>query len=405
MILVSIALMILAANLTQMYNRGSALASDLRVLQASEPERHFGQLARQLFVAMREIADNPADAGGTKNNVLEQQAYFQIYDDLRELDRKLQFIQTRIQEYEIDTLYPIFGMETLKYYYYRSLKRLGLGNAEVYSFLSSRDRDLESYKRFEEVQSEKKDKVADQPAATGKSQEQVRVATGAVAPKANEAPAGAPEAKSPAAKPKDSAGSSVEIDAAGGGADYVNNYSCKNNDQSIDEIGRRIGMLKSELKLDKFADLTKDYNFSLAYLSCYEHFYFLPNGTPRLDELKVRLEKILDPYAFWILPGIYGALGALIFHLRMFLNPLLPNPAAFRIIHRVVLGSLAGMILAWFWLPDTTVGSQIASVGFGLFSLAFIFGFSLDVFFAMLDRFVSLSVTAMGKVGADQAKA
>lgn len=140
MILVSITLMILAANLTQLYNRGSALASDLRVLQASEPERHFGQLARQLFVAMREIADDPANGSDPKSNVLEQQAYFQIYDDLRELDRKLQFIQTRIQEYEIDTLYPIFGMETLKYYYYLSLKRMGLGNAEVYSFLSSRDR-------------------------------------------------------------------------------------------------------------------------------------------------------------------------------------------------------------------------------------------------------------------------
>ncbi len=141
------------------------------------------------------------------------------------------------------------------------------------------------------------------------------------------------------------------------------------------------------------------------YLACYESFAFQPYNTPSLDELRTSLERIMSPYAFWILPGIYGALGALIFHLRMLLNPLLPNPAGFRIIYRVALGALAGMILAWFWLPDTTIGGEIASVGLGLFSLAFIFGFSLDVFFAMLDRFVSLSVAAMGKVGADQAKA
>ena len=407
MIAASIALMILAANLTQLYNRGSALASDLRALQASEPERHFGQLARQLFVAMREIADSPPGEDDKKTDVLEQQAYYQIYDDLRELDRKLQFMQNGIQQYQIDTVYPVWGMETLKYYYYYSLKYLGLGDAEVYSFLSARDLELKSYEEFG-VGGNKRPNPAEtvKPTALGASSLGSGAAAHAAVASSGSVPTPVPsdnenEASPPAQPaPTEPAGKYLE-----GGTEYAGSYFCNQKSQSAGDIDGQITLLDSKLKLPRFADLTKDYYYSLQYLSCYEHFAFLPYNTPSLDEMKARLERIMTPYAFWVLPAIYGALGALIFHLRMLWNPLLPNPSALRIIHRVALGSLAGMILAWFWLPDTTIGSELAKVGFGLFSLAFVFGFSLDVFFAMLDRFVSLSVTAMGKVGAEQAKA
>ncbi|WP_181178097.1 hypothetical protein [Mesorhizobium sp. B4-1-3] len=41
------------------------------------------------------------------------------------------------------------------------------------------------------------------------------------------------------------------------------------------------------------------------------------------------------------------------FHMRMILNPLLPNPPLSRLVHQIALGGLAGMILAWFMAPGT----------------------------------------------------
>ncbi|WP_181177446.1 hypothetical protein [Mesorhizobium sp. B4-1-1] len=49
--------------------------------------------------------------------------------------------------------------------------------------------------------------------------------------------------------------------------------------------------------------------------------------------------------------------------------------------------------------PGTKLGGEVTGIGFSLFTFAFLFGFSLDIFFAMLDQFVSMSVASIKKFG------
>ena len=103
-------------------------------------------------------------------------------------------------------------------------------------------------------------------------------------------------------------------------------------------------------------------------------------------------------YALWILPAMYGAMGAVMYHMRYVLDPLMPHPSLIRLLHRVVLASLAGIVLGWFYAPGSAIEQAATSVGFSLFVVSFLFGFSLDVFFAMLDRFVAFSERAVRDV-------
>ncbi|MFG5382602.1 hypothetical protein [Yoonia sp. R2-816] len=100
-------------------------------------------------------------------------------------------------------------------------------------------------------------------------------------------------------------------------------------------------------------------------------------------------------YALWILPALYGAMGAVMYHMRYVLDPLMPHPSLIRLLHRVVLASLAGIVLGWFYAPGSAIEQAATSVGFSLFVVSFLFGFSLDIFFAMLDRFVAFSERAV----------
>jgi hypothetical protein len=97
----------------------------------------------------------------------------------------------------------------------------------------------------------------------------------------------------------------------------------------------------------------------------------------------------------WLLPGLYGLLGACVFLLR---DLVLSRNGKFsqdkRIVSvllmvlRIALGGLAGIIIGWFWLPapvgnENSVVIPISSIPFGL---AFMAGFSIDTLFSLLDR-------------------
>jgi hypothetical protein len=97
----------------------------------------------------------------------------------------------------------------------------------------------------------------------------------------------------------------------------------------------------------------------------------------------------------WLLPGLYGLLGACVYLLRELVfrhgsklsedrrivgTLLLPL--------RIALGGLAGIIIGWFWIPGSIGNSNsavipISSVPFGL---AFMAGYSIDTLFLLLDR-------------------
>jgi hypothetical protein len=98
----------------------------------------------------------------------------------------------------------------------------------------------------------------------------------------------------------------------------------------------------------------------------------------------------------WVLPALYGMLGGIIFHMRRLLNPAVPDPPWMRIIFRVLLGAFAGIIVVWFWTPSTQKISQGEFVTLTSFGLAFLVGFSTDVFFRALDRLVEYLTQAVG---------
>lgn len=96
----------------------------------------------------------------------------------------------------------------------------------------------------------------------------------------------------------------------------------------------------------------------------------------------------------WLLPGLYGLLGACVYIMRDQLQRgsehFERGMRAFDILTlllRITLGGLAGIIVGWFWVPNSDASSPqtitISSVSFGV---AFLAGFSIDTLFHMLDR-------------------
>ncbi|MGX7004878.1 hypothetical protein [Caballeronia sp. KNU42] len=114
---------------------------------------------------------------------------------------------------------------------------------------------------------------------------------------------------------------------------------------------------------------------------------------PVIYQTKAKINLLVT----WLLPGLYGLLGACVYVLRD-LVLLRDNVAPVQdkrvvgillILLRVALGGLAGIIIGWFWVPSSTPGNTsvvavpISSIPFGL---AFMAGFSIDTLFSLLDR-------------------
>jgi hypothetical protein len=96
----------------------------------------------------------------------------------------------------------------------------------------------------------------------------------------------------------------------------------------------------------------------------------------------------------WLLPGLYGLLGACVFVMRALLlsNGRKPRQDEARIVDllslllRVALGGLAGIIIGWFWVPSGVAGGSPAiSVSAIPFGMAFLAGFSIETLFSMLE--------------------
>lgn len=62
----------------------------------------------------------------------------------------------------------------------------------------------------------------------------------------------------------------------------------------------------------------------------------------------------------------------------------------------LVLGGFAGIIVVWFWTPTSQKLTQPAFATLTSFGLAFLVGFSTDVFFQALDRLVTYLSQAVG---------
>ncbi len=122
--------------------------------------------------------------------------------------------------------------------------------------------------------------------------------------------------------------------------------------------------------------------------ACAEALTISPYSMPWLASLGGQIEKMIKVLGYWVLPGLYGALGATIFYMRAILNPVVPDPPIEQIVHRVALGAFSGIIFAWFWAPSPRSTEQLAGLTMNSFAIAFVIGFSIDVLFALLDRLV-----------------
>ena len=114
----------------------------------------------------------------------------------------------------------------------------------------------------------------------------------------------------------------------------------------------------------------------------------------------------------WLLPGLYGLLGACVFVMRDLLrdNVLSKVRGDARIVDvltlllRVALGGLAGIIIGWFSVPTSLTGSSAAiSISSIPFGMAFLAGFSIESLFALLDRLNKPPVQRLEKKPAEAA--
>lgn len=100
-------------------------------------------------------------------------------------------------------------------------------------------------------------------------------------------------------------------------------------------------------------------------------------------------DSILNVLQSYILPLLYGLLGAFIFVLRDLLREIksltftYDDEIRYRL--RLPLGSLAGMIVGWFLKPEEAgLGASLSPM-----ALAFLMGYHVEILFAMMDKAIS----------------
>lgn len=105
----------------------------------------------------------------------------------------------------------------------------------------------------------------------------------------------------------------------------------------------------------------------------------------------VAATHVLDILQFYILPLLYGWLGAMAFVIRTLSREArertyrTENDLAYRL--RIYLGVLSGLAIGWFFKPSETNGAEISSLP--PFALAFIAGYSVDLLFTLMDKLLT----------------
>jgi spore maturation protein SpmA len=107
---------------------------------------------------------------------------------------------------------------------------------------------------------------------------------------------------------------------------------------------------------------------------------------PRTSGPVYQIQASMAALSGWVLPFLYGLLGASVFVMRDLLNLRTPTLGFFPTLLRVALGGIAGIIIGWFWIPTAIKAADVASLSSVPFGLAFLTGFSIDVLFSLLDR-------------------
>lgn len=355
LLIASLVFMILAVKLTAIYNTGVELVDEIRTVASTDPEHRFGQLSRQLIAARQKLTVDGSASPKPEDESLKVQSYFETFDLLRDLDQQLNSIETRVMAFEETASYPVvFSYPVWSVVY----------NIEAWTgYLDSdaRKHVLRKLQQQSNYLSQQQDNgTLDRAVASIAS----------FFRRKDDAKRGQP---------------------VGGCQQYVDFAS---------QIDRQIKYIDENFPASRnFANIIKEYLDSSLYMTCFERITYTPYFVPRIEDSEIRVRRAIQPYASYILPAIFGAIGAIIYHIRIMLDPLKENIRTFRVFHRVVGGAVAGIMIAWLISSDSKVVDQFSEVGFGVFALCFIVGFSLDVFFEILERLVNLSKSAVGQIG------
>jgi hypothetical protein len=122
------------------------------------------------------------------------------------------------------------------------------------------------------------------------------------------------------------------------------------------------------------------------------------NDIPRDIIILEGAQLALRVITLYFLPILYGVLGASVYVLRTLTDDIqtftLEREMEIRLQLRVYLGALSGMVIAWFAAPEITpTGIRSLSP----FALAFLAGYSVEVLFSMLDKFIAAVVSERAK--------
>jgi hypothetical protein len=125
-----------------------------------------------------------------------------------------------------------------------------------------------------------------------------------------------------------------------------------------------------------------------AYTRLASWVVYLPSEGPEVS--LATLAIVLDFLATYVLPALYGLLGACAFVLRQLSADIaqlrFANDLRVRYTLRLNIGLLAGLAVGWFITPDQSA-SVIANLS--PLALAFVAGYGSDLLFAVLDRIVN----------------
>jgi hypothetical protein len=107
--------------------------------------------------------------------------------------------------------------------------------------------------------------------------------------------------------------------------------------------------------------------------------------------------QVIDVMQKWVLPLLYGALGAMVFVVRTLSmqarDRLFRREALVSLVLRVFLGMISGLAIGWFWNQNpqggATSAGALTATTLSPFALAFVAGYGVELFFALLDKIVS----------------
>lgn len=395
LVALSVLTMYVVACMTIVHNKGVALLAEIEQLAAKEPERRFGELERLLLHAAPGSADGRAGSLAAG-----QEPAYLMLNELRGLDAHIYQLDQRIIQFYEESHWPAPGMNTTLAVLKAPFGVLGSTASAVPPSVpaptTKQGGSLQSL--CQEVKARTTVPKADIVAATGLLQQPMagRITEAGAIPVST-------VGSDPAVKPE---GDKLRQPTAGGSlkADEIP-ADARENDPSASPPNEKTGTDQTTASKEGDTELTTlpvvlSVKMSdVVTQACGANLRFISTTIPSIKEWITRIRQTTSNYSFWLLPGLYAALGSLIYYMRLVLDPDQDDPDLHRIIHRIAMAALAGIVVGWLWQPSLAANVQVQAIGASLFIIAFIVGYSIDVFFILLDRLEKIATAAIQQLG------